>query len=360
MSSKTASGRILGLLLLITAPGCAASANATEGAAPLSRIAFASCIRADRPQPGWESVLRGGPELFLLLGDNVYADTSDPDEFRAAYDELSSEPGFAALRASCPVLATWDDHDYGRNDAGAELPSREVARAAFLDFLGVDAGSPRRSRAGVWHAETFGPPGRRVQVILLDTRYHRSPLRRADSVAPDTGPYVPELDPAATVLGAEQWAWLEARLREPVELRLLVSSIQLVPVEHGWEKWGNMPLERARLIELFGRTGAKGVIVLSGDRHSAEISVLPPGAEGPGPDYPLYEITSSAFNQSLRPNAEPNAYRVSARCFGPNFGTLEIDWEGEPAGLLIEIRGADGSVFAAQRVTLRSLGSKVP
>jgi alkaline phosphatase D len=75
-----------------------------------------------------------------------------------------------------PVLAVWDDHDYGANDAGAEYPMKAESQRMFLDFFGVAGDSPRRRRPGIYDARVFGPPGRRVQVILLDLRYFRSPF----------------------------------------------------------------------------------------------------------------------------------------------------------------------------------------
>src|SRR5438132_2719986 len=137
---------------------------------PLDRIAFGSCAHQDRPQPIWDAVVAARPDLFLFIGDTVYADTTDMQVMRATYARLAALPGYQKLLKTCPVLATWDDHDYGRNDAGAEYPKKDEAQAAFLDFFGVPKDSPRRKQEGVYHAEVFGPPGKRVQIILLDTR----------------------------------------------------------------------------------------------------------------------------------------------------------------------------------------------
>jgi hypothetical protein len=63
------------------------------------------------------------------------------------------------------------EHDYWENDAGAEYPLKETSKQIFPDFFGMARDSPRRARDGVYHAEVTGPPGRQVQIILLDTRY---------------------------------------------------------------------------------------------------------------------------------------------------------------------------------------------
>ena len=347
------------LLLLAAAPGLVAAQESNAAAAaekPLRRIAFGSCFHEDRPVPAFGTVRSLEPDLFVLLGDNVYGDTEDMAVLRAKWDRLAEEPNFAAIREAVPVLATWDDHDYGANDAGADYPMRAESQQVFLDFLGEPAGSERRATPGVYDARTFGPPGKRVQVILLDTRYFRSPLARR-AVEPDesfgvAGPYAPNEDPDATVLGEAQWAWLAERLREPAEVRLLASSVQVVSDEHGWEGWGLFPAERARLLGLIGETGAGGVIVLSGDRHSAEISRLDDSAVG----YPLYDLTASSFNAPAAWKNERNPHRLGSLYGGTNFGFVEIDWgrEGNPR-LSLQIRDQTGRPVVQDTVRLDAL-----
>ena len=140
------------------------------------------------------------------------------------------------------------------------------------------------------------PEGKRVQVILLDTRYFRtSPLARNARALMTRGPYVPDPDPNSTVLGEDQWRWLAEQLRVPAEVRLIASSIQVVAEDHGWEKWMNFPHGLERLFRLIRDSGADGVILLSGDRHLAELSMMDAGV-----GYPIYDLTSSGLNQAAR------------------------------------------------------------
>ena len=196
-------------ILVLAALGLiAASPDEKRAEKPLTRVAFGSCLGQDLPQPIWKQVLAVKPELFVFLGDNVYADTDDEKRLRAAYAKLASQPGFQQLKKTAPILATWDDHDYGTNDSGGDFPAKAMSQQVFLDFFGVARDSPRRRRDGVYHAETFGPPGKRVQIILLDTRYNRSPLAfQQDPNDPtDGGRYVANTDPSATLLGSAKWA----------------------------------------------------------------------------------------------------------------------------------------------------------
>jgi alkaline phosphatase D len=242
-------------LCVLTAP-VPVLAQAPDGG-PLTRIAFGSCADEEKPQPIWKAILAYQPELFLFTGDNVYGDVRDGenvpeagliDSLVHAYGQAAKIQDLATLRATVPHLATWDDHDYGKNDAGADFAGKVQAQQLFLQFWDVPPGDPRAGREGVYHAETFGPEGQRVQVILLDTRYFRSPLKPTDQRdAPGKERYLPDDNPAKTMLGDTQWAWLAERLREPAELRVIVSSIQVLAEGHGWERWGNLPRERQRL-----------------------------------------------------------------------------------------------------------------
>ena len=105
--------------------------------ASISRIAFGSCAHQDRPQPVWNSILKENPELFLFLGDNIYADTPLKEVMRAKYKKLNSLPEFSKFRLKVPLVGTWDDHDYGQNDAGVEFAPKVDAQTELLDFFGV-------------------------------------------------------------------------------------------------------------------------------------------------------------------------------------------------------------------------------
>jgi alkaline phosphatase D len=234
----------LALALCLLSPARAADADKKA----ISRIAFGSCLHQDRPQPIWAPLLATKPELFLFLGDNIYADTEDVAEMRKMYAQLGAQPGYKKLLKACPVLATWDDHDYGKDDAGVEYPKKKESQQAFLDFFGVAKDSPRRKREGVYHAEVFGPVGKRVQVILLDMRYHRSKPKKDLKLPRNKGQYVPNTDEGATLLGASQWQWLSKQLEVPAEVRLICSGIQVVAQDHGFEKPRNALSELSQVV----------------------------------------------------------------------------------------------------------------
>jgi alkaline phosphatase D len=344
--------------------GNANSASAED--AVLSRIAFGSCAKQDKPQPIWDAVVAVQPQRFLFLGDNIYGDTQDMDVLRAKYQLLGNQPGYQKLKQTCPILATWDDHDYGVDDGGASYPKRRESQQIFLDFFAAPPDDVRRTREGVYSAQVFGPPGKRVQIILLDSRYFRSPLKTGYQPGEPgeglRGKYVPNTDPGTTMLGDAQWAWLEQQLRVPAELRVIGSSVQVLTEDHGSEIWGNFPHERRRLLELIRDTQAEGVVFLSGDRHLAEIARLP--ADHPlGVGYPLYDITSSSLNApsgnmtkaGTRFANQLNAFRVGLTYFDTNFGSILVDWEQPDPVVRLQVRDEQGDVVLQQRVTLGQL-----
>lgn len=335
-----------------------------DASAPITRIAFGSCAEQHKPQPIWGAVAAADPDLFLFLGDNVYGDTRERAVLEQAYDALAAQPGFQRLRASTPVMATWDDHDYGENDAGAEYPMKQASRDVFFEFWQEPADSPRRAHEGVYTSAILGPPGQRVQVILLDLRWNRTPIAR-DPAFPDDdvyrrwatrearagrsvpGPYARDPSPTATMLGEAQWAWLEAQLRQPAEVRLIGSSLQVLADFPGWEAWVNYPRDQARLFQLIRETQAEGVVFLSGDTHYGELTQL--DANVP---YPMMDLTSSGLTEEWHVPV-PNALRVGAAHHTANFGLVEIDWARRR--LRLGLRDAGGATLLEHGIDLASL-----
>lgn len=337
---------------LLAALSLAPATALSQGRPPLSRIAFGSCANQSMAQPIWEAILAYRPDLFIFAGDNVYGDFNSPDggNLKRAYDIARTIPGYARLRETVSHLAVWDDHDYGLNDGGVEFTHKAVSKDLFLDFWNAPATDIRRQRDGIYDARIIGPQGMRVQVILLDVRWFRSALRITDQRgAPGKERYLPDPDPAKTMLGARQWAWLADELRKPAEVRLIVSSTQILAEGHGWERWGNLPLEKQKLIDTIRASGAKGVVLLSGDRHIGALY-----GETPADLYPLYEATSSGLNMVYWAAKEAGPNRLGAIYAAANFGVVEIDWWERK--LLLGLRDDGGNVRRSVEIGFDTLG----
>ncbi len=297
-------------------------------------IAFGSCADERGPAPIWKTIVEMKPDAFVLLGDNVYIDSGDPKQMDKAWARLGRRPGYRQLAESTPIFGVWDDHDFGKNDAGVEWAGKWMARTALLDFFAVPADAERRTRGGaIYDAVTWGSADHVVQLVLLDTRWDRTPLKTADrrSELRGQGPYVPNPDPAATLLGEDQWAWLADRLAQPAALHLVGSSIPVLPEFTGWETWANMPLQRQRLIEA-ARAASGPVVFLSGDTHWAELSHIAPD---------LYELGSSGLTESWDKPADNIHRQGGLVATVNNFGVVGFDWARRVADLQIrDVRGA--------------------
>lgn len=306
--------------------------NVASEQAPVTRIAFGSCAFQWEPSGIYDTIVSKKPDLYLSLGDAIYGDydgekvvTVTEDSLRAEWERLGEIPSFQRLRAAVPMLATWDNHDYGTHDGGSEFALKDASERIFLDFWGVPQSAAVRTHPGVYQAYRFGPEGQRVQIILLDTKYFRDPLKRSErepGASGSLGKYAPHTEGKAQMLGEAQWQWLETQLRLPAEVRLIASSTQIIANEKGMDEWGLFPHERERLLALIRNTGANGVILLSGNVHYAELSR---SNEGP---YPLYDFTSSGLTHvEAKYAAAPNRHRLAGPYAGLSFGLLDIDWD---------------------------------
>lgn len=321
-------------------------------AAHAASIAFGSCIQQWNKQPVWDGVLSVEPDLFIFAGDNVYTDSGPfifvPQPYRIgkAYEQLAEDKGFSRLRASVPILATWDDHDYGRDDGGEEYHHKEASKQYFMEFFDIPADAPMRSRPGIYAAHLKDVGGIQVQVLLLDTRTFRSPLYLVPPNDRCARTHArPDTDDLATMLGDDQWAWLEQQLEQPAQVRLLVSSIQVIPDQHCFEKWANFPNERQRLLEALQDASGR-VVIISGDRHLGEISRYEQNAKPT-----LYEITASGMNSAGAGFAEINDYRLLPENVRiDHFGMIELQKTGDGVAISLQLRDVAGKMLQSFKV----------
>ena len=258
------------------------SLNASEKFNETYVIGFGSCITEKREQPIWSAIEKENIDEFFFMGDNVYGDSEDGllEEMRKSYEKQQNM--FPDWIFNKKLNAIWDDHDYGKNDGGFEYPLKKEAQELFLEFWNVAQDDPRHLREGIYFNEEKEILGNNVNFIALDTRYHRSLLDQSDK------PYSPTQDETKTILGEDQWRWLEETLKKESDLIVIISSIQILPTNHGFEKWHNFPHERRKLLNLL-KSQHKPVVLLSGDRHKA----------GLYKDGEIIEMTSSSMNKPI-------------------------------------------------------------
>ncbi|GAA4005674.1 hypothetical protein GCM10022408_16840 [Hymenobacter fastidiosus] len=335
------------LLLLLLAAGLQQCHPATvvRNSPKDLTIAFGSCNRHDLPQPLWDDIAAQKPNVWIWLGDNIYGDTDDMTVLRRKYDAQLNQPAYRQFRQQVPtIIGTWDDHDYGRNDGDKTYPFKKQTQQAALDFLQEPADSPRRRQEGIYAAYEYAVGRRKVKVLLLDDRYFQDTLYRdAQKV------YHPNT--TGDVLGAAQWQWLEQQLRtSTADAHIIGSGIQFLPQQHVYEKWSNFPAARQRLLRLLADTRAKGVLLISGDRHIGEISK----ASVPGVAYPVYEVTSSGLTHPATNNAgEPNELRVGPLVNEKHYGLFRFSEQQGQLFVTATLKGEDEKVFYTQEIELQ-------
>lgn len=284
-------------------------------------IAFGSCNNQRLPNPFWNDLNRIQPNVWIWGGDNIYADTKNMRKMQRFYEEVTSNTAYGTLQKNTAIEGTWDDHDYGQNDAGKHYTQRAASQQLFLDFLGVPKNDSRRNRAGIYYSKQFKHPKGSVKIICLDTRYFR------DDLTPGTHGhrYGPSSDPDKSILGSAQWEWLTEELLSTTDtFTFIVTSIQFLSSEHGFEKWANFPQEVKRLHDLIEKARNTRVVLLSGDRHISEFSVytsdkLP---------YPLIDFTSSGLTHAYTKfKGEPNTYRKGKVIHERSYGLISIDFD---------------------------------
>ncbi len=305
---------------------------------------FASCNDQTMKQPLWKPIINTQPDVFVWGGDNIYTDTRDTIKMKKDYALLLSHPDYQELKKKTTIIGTWDDHDYGKNDAGTEWEVKKEAQKIFFDFMEVPADSPRRKQDGVYTAEVYTTPKGKVKIILLDTRYFRTGLKKSNVRGRRYESW--GKDHNGTILGAKQWQWLERELQDTtVAFTVINSSIQVLSAEHGWERWATFPAELEKLKQTIKNAQSKNIFIISGDRHLSEFSV----DSIAGLSYEIVDFTTSGLTKTFPDNPdEYNPLREGKQVKQLNFGVVYFDFDNQRVRM--EIRGKNNVVY--ERYTL--------
>ena len=291
------------------------------------KIIFASCNHQNKSMKIWGFLIAEKADFMVLMGDSVYGGSLIRHAFlsrlKKAYQALAKRPEFIIARKEISMIPVWDDGDYGQRDGGKSFSAKEASKSLFLKFWSVPQKDERQKRDGLYQSWIFGSEGKRVQIIVLDTRFFKDSWTPTDHKQAGKERYIPTRTGNPSMLGAQQWHWLGKQLSKPAEIRFIVSSIQVIANGHGYESWKLFPHQQTRLYKMIDETGANGVIFVSGDRHIGAL-YKKTGVTS----YPLYELTSSSLNFPKKtrgtetgPNQIGNVYTHE------NFGVAEIDWK---------------------------------
>jgi alkaline phosphatase D len=290
---------------------------------PLTRFAFGSCNRSTRDQSHWGVIARKAPQLWIWLGDNIYGDGLSMSERRQRYAALRDDRYYAAFRERVPVIGVWDDHDYASDNQDGSFRDKAESKAQLMEFLDIAPETGILDHSGVYQSYSYGPPGQRTKVVLLDLRYNQDRHRTS-----------------RVLLGEDQWSWLAGELAVgDFELLLVGSSVSVSSqaVGFGLEGWHAFPAEYRRLQELLASVACP-TLILSGDRHQADVARFDPGH-----GRYVYEFMSSGLTHA-QALAIPNAARISKVVGERNYGLVDIAWEGASPSVRMQIRSPVGDL----------------
>jgi alkaline phosphatase D len=325
------------------------------GQAESIRIAFGSCGHQDKDLSILDTVVTHRPTLFVFLGDNIYGDTRNMRVLKKKYQKIGRNRHFKKLKSTTPILATWDDHDYGENDAGRHYPLKKQSKKIMLRFFDEPKSSNRWMHDGIYTTQYFTIDSLTIQFLLLDLRTFRDDLLPFDKKKDNSGNFTYELDYVpyqsgdSTLLGTEQWLWLENELKQPADIRIICSSTQFGTAYNGYETWANFPHEQERMKRLIRTTKANGVVFISGDVHYGELSRQPnPGA------YDIYDLTSSGLTEEWK-FACPNEFRIGQPVRENHFGIIELKRNSAEPLIEFQLWDKQNTLRLSETIKLNSL-----
>lgn len=277
---------------------------------PVTKIAVIGCHDQGKPAPAipyFADSLK--PDYCIWIGDNVYADTeTDPQHILRQLEVLEKKDGFVKLRENSNFMVTWDDHDYGLNNAGKDYKFKEESKQIHRKFWRLESDVPE-DRDGIYHSRLEKlSNGKTIQFLMVDIRFNKD-----------------EPGPKADILGENQWKWLEEELKKPADIRFFLSGIQvLLHRPTHWEAWVRIGGSRKRLMDLIRSTGAENVIFVTGDQHYVEVLHSPNNVK-----YKTFEIMAAGINKNERPGVPMNR-AMKADITIHSAPLIEVHWTQDP------------------------------
>ncbi|HEY8564576.1 MAG TPA: alkaline phosphatase D family protein [Beijerinckiaceae bacterium] len=248
-------------------------------------------------------------------------------DYRRRYALYKTDPDLQAAHASCPFLASYDDHEIVDNWADDRDPAntppelfllrRQAALQAWYEHQPVRRAALPRGPDLVAYRDLR--LGRLLHLAVLDTRLHRSRQPCGDGFKAGCA----EIDrPERTLLGEAQERWLGERLSDgaadttwhvfaqqvlfaPVEARGFPWVREKVPGTRNLDAWDGASAARGRMLDLWRGTGVRNPVVLTGDAHFGMALEIPSDGRvgGPGCAGVEFLATSISSGGDGRPDA---------------------------------------------------------
>lgn len=284
----------------------------------LQKFAFGSCNKQNLNQSHWKTIASNQPDLWLWLGDNIYANGLSETDRAAEYNKLKGNTHYNAFAQEIAIDGIWDDHDYYDNNSDGSYKEKSKSQKVHLDFLDIPLMSPRRLQEGIFHSIEYGEDQQKIEFLMLDVRYFRG------------------LNKDYPNLGFIQSEWVKHRLAiSDAQLIFIVSGINITSEYTSYtfktEGFNQYKKDRMRFLDMIDSAN-RNVIILSGDRHVADITDAPL-ASGRS----VLEFMSSGLTHHAN-YSFPNPHRIGPEVQSNNYGEISLAWRDRALEVLLQIK----------------------
>jgi len=290
------------------------------------------------------NVMRRQKSSFMVwLGDNVYYLGKQWTTYERMFTRnLSVRMGFIELHdflAAIPQYATWDDHDYGWNDSDKKFPVKDSSIVIFKGFWPNPYPEKQTFQGNYFTFKYYD-----TEFFMTDDRWYRDP----------------EGDTTGDFLGKEQLAWLKEKLlNSTATFKFIVVGSQVLDDSYWGESYAKYPRERNNLFDYIASNNIKGVVILSGDRHYAELSKI----DWKG--YPLYDFTSSPLTSPVINYRYMKGYRNSynvpgTKLYKRNFGKIYLSGPAGNRVCRLALYGIGGKLIWTRDISASELERHTP
>ena len=201
-------------------------------------------------------------QKMIAEGETVLPDKTVLQAFRNKYSRVFDE-NFQKMASSIPLMAIWDDHDYGKDNSDGTYPYKEEAKRVFKESYPVYPFG--MENGGIYYKFSIAD----VDVFVLDTRWYRSPMQNEDGED-------------KKMLGEEQLAWLLNGLKESkAAFKIVFSTVSMNDYggdtssgRPGYDSWMGYKFERNQILSFVADNNIQGVLVFSGDQHYPSAHLL--------------------------------------------------------------------------------------
>ncbi len=291
-------------------------------------FAFSACFRERyKPHYIFDYIKQQSPTFVALLGDNMYGDYDGDinklerlrrdqpyrqemilggeylppggtvlEAFRNKYHRNFDEY-FQGVSSQIPIMAIWDDHDYGQDNSDGTYPYKEEARQVFLETMPTYPYETEEE--GLQYRFSVAD----VDFFVLDTRWYRTPMQAEDGSD-------------KTMLGKQQLEWLLGGLKSSkATFKMIFSSISWNDYggdtssgRPGFDSWRGYLYERNRILAFIEEQEIPGVLIFSGDQHYPSAHILnwkpplrPVSEDAEATVYSLRDLGMAVFDFSASP-----------------------------------------------------------